>query len=163
MGMCWTTADDIAMEFATNRATHPLLPVARLLTAITSDPVDVGFALSAVTPESASVWGDFAFWAQSLIGWRPMARVESAPRALDVVYLALVEAERPLPPPGETFLIYEVTVVWRPELGGWRIHDIGRRWHPSDMRGVRTSPNRAPRITRSDMEIHGDDPERAVA
>lgn len=153
MNAQWTVADDIAAEFASDRATHPFTPIAAFLQAITNKPIDIDLALSAVTPESHHRWRNLTVWGQSLAGWRPLSRIESATGALDVVYVLLVEGDRPIPPVGSKMFTYFVTLVWWPELGGWRIHDIGSRSTPRALGNVRTSPNTTPRITRSDTVL----------
>ncbi|GAA4481767.1 hypothetical protein GCM10023171_10610 [Microbacterium panaciterrae] len=103
-----------------------------------------------VTPESRRAWGDFRAVGDALRRQEPLALVDAArqvPGARDVAYVWLIRL-------GSIGLItatqsveiaFVFTWVWRPELGGWRLHAVGGAPEAPD-RVPRTSPDVAPAI-----------------
>lgn len=87
--------------------------------------------LRLTTPESHGAWGNFAEAARFLSSIKDLAygsRVNEAVGAPDVVYFKLIENggpsyqivdAQPIPVAGL------ITLVWRPEYDGWKVHAMG--------------------------------------
>ncbi len=92
-----------------------------------------------VTPESLSAWGDFSAAATFLDSVQDAGYGSFAERALgddDVAYFKILSGVT------DSYQVLDeqiiaaagvVTLVWRPELGEWRVHGIGEYLKPEDV------------------------------
>jgi len=132
----WTDLDQAQFIFEALAKDHP----SRVVTAFndlfhTEDPF-VEILKLFVTPESESDWGDFSdgsrFFRDQDIAISTRALRHKG--ALDVAYVKLVPDDGVYltEVPRQDALAY-VTLIWRPDLGGWRIHRIGMPAAPRDL------------------------------
>lgn len=146
----WTDADDASAMFEAIPDDHPvkLTEAFALALAALGDDRAEAFLAFIVTPESREAWGDFSAAAAALAGDYGINSVaRSWPSAPDVAYVYLMEHEpkaRMITRPEAVSVPHTFTWVWRPELGGWRLHGIGPGDPPELL--PRTSPHSAPDI-----------------
>lgn len=141
----WTDADTAYANWEALPEGHPARVVMAFNDAAWTDPVPGDLMASMVTPEVAADWGDFSGAAENFRqGLSIGLNLRHLDDVRDVSYVKLIadidtatvlEASE-VPP-----LAY-VTLVWRPELGGWKIHRIGEPAVASEL--PRTSPDTAP-------------------
>lgn len=141
----WTETDSAYVNWEALPEGHPARVVRAFNDAAWSDPIPVSLLASMVTPEVRADWGDFSSAAEFFrqgVGLGLNLRYVEGVR--DVVYVKLIKdinvatvvrSEDVAP------LAY-VTLVWRSELQGWRIHRIGEPAEPNVL--PRTSPGEAP-------------------
>lgn len=150
----WTDKDDAQVVFEALAADHPSKVVTAFNDLFHFDELPIQLLEMFVTPEKRADWGDFSGGSQFFLD----QVIAISTRALrpkgtdDVAYIKLVPdngvylAEDP-----RRDLIGYVTLVWRPELHGWRIHSIGHPAPPHQL--PRTDTDRtAPRYD-TDVEI----------
>lgn len=105
--------------------------VARLLLALDDRPLDLELLQSLVTPESLPEWGDFTDLAAHLHEFNWSLGSQGQEIDPDLVYIAIFEDNT-----GKSYYSLETvevaaraiaSVVFRPSLGGWRVHSLGQR------------------------------------
>ena len=146
----WDPMDDTLVEMeSAGGLRHPMTVASVFLQLISQDSPDVIALGQIVTPESETNWGDFT-------GARDMYRaidypgvgsaVKRGERAADVAWVKVVHgATEPRVISTPTLLRADIiTLVWRPELDSWRVHQWGPPAKPDSLGHVRTSPNLAP-------------------
>jgi len=144
----WSVDDDVMLMLHQRDDSHPGHVALRFFLALTAVPRQVEALQSLVTPESLESWGDFsgaaAFLAavhEPALGTTPKP-AEGAP---DVAYMKVLTGKpnvEIVTVPTHVLMVAFVTLVWRPELGQWRVHSIGDSVQPEDL--PRTSPGVAP-------------------
>ncbi|RCK61550.1 hypothetical protein [Microbacterium sorbitolivorans] len=124
----WTDEDTARAVFEALPEDHPCRAVRQFSNSILAEE-DATALAELVTPEVLDDWGDFSsarryFFDQAFsISTRSLRHRE----ATDVAYVKLVPddgiylSEKP-----RQDMIGWVTLVWRPELGGWKLHCIGQ-------------------------------------
>ncbi|SOE01509.1 hypothetical protein [Blastococcus haudaquaticus] len=117
--------ESAALVAAGEPGPHNAVTVAAVFwTAVTEpDGPDLEILGLVVTPESWQWWGDFARAALLLPGCGMASEAQPSADDPDVVYLSF------LPEAGEGDAVI-ATLVWRPGLGGWRVHALGERVRP---------------------------------
>ncbi|MFF2275986.1 hypothetical protein [Agromyces sp. NPDC058126] len=144
----WSDADDASVAFESIPPEHPVKLTAAVYAALTALDQSHEFLRLVVTPESLPAWGDFTAAARALeaqYGINSVAR--SYPSAPDVAYVWLMEYSpdaRMITTPETVVVPHTFTWIWRPELGGWKLHSIGAGDAPEVL--PRTSPGTAPDI-----------------
>lgn len=132
----------------------PVRAMVMFVLELSRDQPDVGVLEDLVTPESLAGWGDFSdakrvFDAIPNSGYSDAA--PRAPGAPDVAFPRIIDTDRAVGHTGNVTIhgeriaegAYPFTVIWRPELGGWRVHS----WNDEvfDLEALpRTSPGDAP-------------------
>jgi hypothetical protein len=89
-----------------------------------------------VTPESRDRWGDFSHTAAQLTGCGLTSPAEPAPGTDQVAYVRyVINPGYNLQASGDVPITAEAigTLVHRPELGGWKVHQIGERLSAEDV------------------------------
>lgn len=145
----WTDADDARLTLHALPDDHPVKLTMAIWDALREHPRYVDLLAVWVTPESRERWGDFSEIAGALYGesLNVMGTVRQFEDALDVAYVWVIRAKPGAGPrmtngPEAVNLFAVFTWVWRPELGGWRLHSAGEQRLPDRL--PRTSPNEAP-------------------
>lgn len=148
----WGEDDDSAFAFHAMPETHPVklaMNVFRVMRGGTFVPERVR---EAVTPESVEAWGDFGVFARMCAAIDAPAFgsiANPAYGASDVVYVKVlsgVQKGYTIRQDGPVMAATVFTLVWRPELGGWRIHAAGSDYVlPEDV--PRSAPNAAPPLS----------------
>ena len=148
----WSDLDQSLFNFEALADEHPSKIVTVFNDLHQLDEIPVTSLEQFVTPEKREDWGDFSggrqfFMDQALAISTRALRPSDAP---DVAYVKLVhDSGQYLSEKPREALAY-VTLVWRPDLGGWRIHSIGLP-APSSML-PRTDDGTAPRYD-TDVEV----------
>lgn len=146
----WTEADDVQLAFHALADDHPVNVVRSFVATLLDDTSSLAEIASHVTPESLPGWGSFEFAAVFVreaegVGVAIANRALRAIGASDVTFVKLVpDVQKPVFSPVIVEPLAWVVLVWRPELGGWRIHSIGPQVDPTSL--PRTSPGRAPSL-----------------
>lgn len=146
----WTAEDDAALIFASTDEAHPVMRTFQAWKAIKDASSGQATLAAILTPESnldartvARLRGEMS--AREL-GISSVARRHA--ESNDVAYVIVTEGGDParvLEGAEVVQVAYVFTWVWRPELGGWRLHAIGTGPHePNTL--PRTSPGDAPDI-----------------
>ncbi|SIN91973.1 hypothetical protein [Agromyces cerinus] len=104
---------------------HPSRVVARFHELLSTDPIEVDALQSVVTPESIQHWGSFDGAREFLDRLAISNRTLRVPGAADVAFIKLVEGSQARVAQKPESEVAYVALVWRPSLGGWRIHGIG--------------------------------------
>ncbi|QYG12882.1 hypothetical protein [Microbacterium sp. PAMC22086] len=148
----WTEADDAKLAMHALPAEHPVALTVGVWNAL-DDVAQHAETLSFwVTPESRTQWGDFSALADGLSD-ETLSVVSTARQkksAPDVAYVWLIREETGANPrmthgPEDVTIAAVFTWIWRPELGGWRLHAVGDQMPaPEDL--PRTSAGDAPAI-----------------
>lgn len=88
-----------------------------------------------VTPESRATWGDFRRTAQQLAGCGMTSKAEPAAGTDQIVYVRYVSSpDYSLRSEGEVPIMARAigTMVYRPDLGGWKVHSVGTERIPPE-------------------------------
>lgn len=156
----WTERDDVHRHFDALPEGHPARVVRAFQVLAMVDDYSIEELTQLVTPESRGCWGDFSTEHQYFAD-QAFAISVGAYRhvgAEDVAYVTLSpDTGEYYQEGGLTGEVAHVTLVWRPELGGWRIDQLGYPAPPPYV--PRTSkPSDAPRYdTDAMVEIVADD------
>lgn len=97
---------------------------------------DVQGLANLVTPESLSAWGDFASAAERLTGCGMTSRANPSATDPEVVYVKYVTDDgKNYTADGDIMIMARAvaTLVWRPELGSWRVHGLGEYIKPEEV------------------------------
>lgn len=146
----WTGHDDVEFRFHALPDAHPANVVRAFVGVLWDDAATAAELAQYVTPESLSQWSDFGTvrnFVRDDIGVAIGSNALRAVGAPDVTFVKLVpddEDEPQFHPVPRQDVRAWVTLVWRPELGGWRLHAIGEQLDPNTL--PRTSPGDAPDI-----------------
>ncbi|MGC5077631.1 hypothetical protein [Agrococcus sp. DT81.2] len=150
----WTERDDVEVMFAALDEDHPARAVAAFAALLLADELRSDLLAGFVTPESLDDWADFSgvrdyFMDRALAASMTALRHRDAP---DVAYVKLVPEVGPLltDTPRRDQVAF-ATLVWRPELGGWRVHDVGGPIPPAQL--PRTSSRATPPSYAGDQHI----------
>ncbi|WP_309105069.1 hypothetical protein [Microbacterium sp.] len=141
----WTDRDDAELALAALPEGHPVRIVESFVTMLLGDSLQLEALAGFVTPEARDDWSDFSgargyFMDQALASSTVALRHRGA---ADVAYVKLVPNVGPLVVARpRTDHVGFATLVWRRELGGWRVHAIGEPIPPALL--PRTSRNDAP-------------------
>lgn len=121
----WTNADDANLAHWGLPEGHPSKVVKRFYDLVWNEPADVEALRGLVTPESNAQWGEFEGAREFLQDLAISNRTLRLREAADVMFVKVVENDqaRIVEKPEPAFAY--VVLVWRPSLGGWRIHRIG--------------------------------------
>ncbi|MBM3715154.1 MAG: hypothetical protein FJW64_05345 [Actinobacteria bacterium] len=132
----WTERDDAELIFEGLHDEHPSRIVAAFAGLCLGDALDTLRLTYLVTPESLHQWGDFragaSFFMDQAIS---MSTVALRPRgAEDVAYIKIVPDDGSYlsSTPRQDPIAY-ATLIWRPEIGGWKIHRIGEPVNPAQL------------------------------
>jgi len=149
----WTDADDALLAMHMLPTEHPVALTAAIWEALDDYEANSGALSTWVTPECRDDWGDFSTVSEALAS-QALALVGTARQRAgeaDIAFVWLIRKGAPAAPArmsqeDEAVIIGAIfTWVWRPELGGWRLHSVGGAMPEAD-RLPRTSPNAAPAI-----------------
>lgn len=148
----WTKFDDARVRLETAGRAHPYNVGTEFLQCIGDALAHLDELRELVTPESLDGWGDFAEAQRTYESIdfpgvsSQMGGVIGAP---GVAYLKILSNV-----PVGGFNLSEgsrlqaamwVTMIWRAELGGWRVHDLALDRRPlAELEHIRYSPNSAP-------------------
>lgn len=141
----WTDADTAYANWEAVPDGHPVRVVHAFMEAAQATPLPVEALTYLVTPEVLADWGDWTSTAEFFrqgVGFG--LNLRHIGDAQDVVYIKLIKAldEAMVLPSDEVPSLAYVTLVWRPERGGWKIHRIGEPAGAEDL--PRTSPDDVP-------------------
>jgi hypothetical protein len=149
-GNRWTEEDEAMLALEALPGDEPIKLTIAVWNALTADADHRELVRGVVTPESAESWGDFSQLAAALddenLGI--VSKVRQEPGTTDVAVVWLLRDPGPARMMrGAEFanIAFMFTWVWRPELGGWRLHEVGTRWVPTSEL-PRTSPGDAPAL-----------------
>lgn len=124
----WTDLDDASVQMWVMPEDHPVKLTTVFLGATRERATNRALLESLVTPESLTDWGDFGTTEQlvdeSQFGISSLPRqYEGVP---DVAYVNLIhdQTEVRLITQPEEVRRHVATWIYRPELGGWKIHSI---------------------------------------
>lgn len=150
----WSDLDDAELRFQSLDEQHPAKVATAFVHLVLTEPMHSDIAAEFVTPEKLSDWGDFST-ARSFFLDQALAISTRSLRArnnLDVAYVKLVPDNGTYfsDGPRQDFAAW-VTLVWRPELGGWRIHAFGDPIPPELL--PRTAKGNAAPVFEGDQEI----------
>lgn len=145
----WTDADDALAQLDSLPDDHPVTLTHAFFHALEDPEENREFLTQIVTPESVPAWGDFEIAARLIefdFSISNSARIY--PSAPDVAYVILLEHQ---PHPG---IIRDRQIaptlipawVWRPDLKGWKLHNITPAPGTPPEHLPRTSPGTAPSI-----------------
>lgn len=102
-----------------------------IIAALGDSPDEGELVRLVVTPESLASWGDFSDVAHALkeVNGNVTGTPRQFPGVTDVALVYLLTRDSPFghiakPQPVEIAFVF--TWIWRPELGGWRLHHFGR-------------------------------------
>lgn len=147
----WTDADDARLTLHSMSDNHPVKLTIAIWEALDDHVAHFELLSAWVTPESLEQWGDFSEAAKSLHGepLNVLGTIRQFEDAQDVAYVWLIRADpdsRPRMTSGpERVNIFAVfTWVWRPELGGWRLHATGKQLDPDRL--PRSAPGQGPAL-----------------
>ncbi len=146
----WTSRDDRLFAFDALPPGHPIRVVTQFFSRVLAGAGDVFELGQMVTPESRDSWGDdFALTREifeTVEDYAFGSHAETAEGAVDVAYVKMFLGvkEGYTSQGGEILRAKIFTLVWRPELDGWRIHAYGLPAAPEYM--PRTSPGIAPSV-----------------
>lgn len=144
----WSDKDDAMFQMVALPDFEPVKLTGVFCSALTADPPQIGDAHNLVTPESKDTWAKFSWIVRAL--QEPGLALSSLPRqhanARDVAFVWVMRDQdefRIIDRPELVSLALIFTWIWRPDLGGWRLHRVDE----TDMsleHLPRTSPDVAP-------------------